>query len=196
MALKYGDGVTLVQKARDGSLTRVQAIVLAMSEMTPTSADRKPLTDAAGEKLAPQPHVDLAFPRLGLAPHGQTLKTRDPEIIFQLAYAVAPWADGLWIGYEEPVKAPEPAAEPDDAAVLEALKALDESDVLTLPQGATGPQVERVPNGMLASEEEPEEPVTEPSAADLDAAAAEKAIAEATSGAAENALGSEKPEES
>jgi hypothetical protein len=104
MALKYGDVVVKVQKVngKDGTVTvsRVNAIVLASSLKQGLRADRKPLTDTAGKKLAPVEHIDLAFPDPGLVPEGQTLKTRNVDSIFRLAYDVKPWEKDAQIGYE------------------------------------------------------------------------------------------------
>jgi hypothetical protein len=106
MALKYGDVVVKVQKVngKDGTVTvsRVNAIVLASSLKQGLRADRKPLTDTAGKKLAPVEHIDLAFPDPGLVPEGQTLKTRNVDSIFRLAYDVKPWEKDAQIGYELP----------------------------------------------------------------------------------------------
>jgi hypothetical protein len=104
MALKYGDVVVKVQKSRgkDGEVivTRVNAIVLSSVLKQPLGADRKPQTDAAGKKLAPVEHIDLAFPDPGLVPEGQSLKTRNVDSIFRLAYDVKPWAEDAQIGFE------------------------------------------------------------------------------------------------
>ena len=104
MALKYGDVVVKVQRipGKDGTATisRVNAIVLGSALKHALSNDRKPLTDAAGQKLAPVEHIDIAFPDPGLVPDGQALKTRNVDSIFRLAYDVKPYEEGAAIGFE------------------------------------------------------------------------------------------------
>lgn len=114
MGLKYGDMVTLVKKSREGSIQRVNAIVLLSALHGPLGQDRRPLV-VDGKALPAVEHLDLAFPDPGLVPAGQTLKTRNVELIFRLAYDVAEWNESLWIGFEVP-------AEPISADFVEALK--------------------------------------------------------------------------
>lgn len=103
MPLKYGDVVVKVQRLRDGSISRVNAIVLASAVHVPTAVDRTPLKDAAGQVVAASEHIDLAYPDPGLVTEGQTLKTRNVESIFRLAYDVAPYESGNAIGWERPL---------------------------------------------------------------------------------------------
>lgn len=93
---KYGDAVVLVQKNNsDGSLRRLNAIVLASSLHVPTTADRKPVKGAE-----PIEHLDIAFAVPTLVPDGQVLKTRNLEEIFRHAYDVPVYTEGAWLGYE------------------------------------------------------------------------------------------------
>jgi hypothetical protein len=106
--LKFGDAVVLVQKSRDGEISRVNAIVLhsvvqpdGAEEFSPKEAEvQRALKAANGKPLPGGEYVDLAFPNLGLTPQGQPLTTRSVELIFKLAYTVAPWKEGAWLGWE------------------------------------------------------------------------------------------------
>jgi len=109
MGHKFGDAVTLVQKSRDGTLTRVNATVLRAA-VQPTGAEKwdpkqvefaKALKGHTGKPLPGGEYLDLAFPNLGLAPAGQLLTTSDPALIFKLAHAVPEWNDAAFIGWEE-----------------------------------------------------------------------------------------------
>lgn len=93
--MKYGDAVTFVQKSSDGTVRRLNAIVLATAAHVALTADRKPVPDADASE-----HLDIAFPVPTLVPEGQVLKTRNVEEVFRLAYDVAPYVEGAWVGYE------------------------------------------------------------------------------------------------
>jgi hypothetical protein len=104
MALKYGDAVVLLQKRPDGTVSRVNAIVLDSIVHTPRTADRKVIEGAPAEE-----HLDVMFPRE--LPDGHTPKTREPGAIFQPAYDVRAWRDDLYIGWQwSPGNMPKPAA--------------------------------------------------------------------------------------
>ena len=115
MALKYGDAVVLVKKSPDGkSETRVNAIVMASSAHAPTTHDRK-VIKVDGKALPPEEHLDVAFARP--MPDGHALKSHDLGQVFQPAYDVREWQEGVALGWELPagrpaaqVKAPKPPA--------------------------------------------------------------------------------------
>ena|ERR1035438_10080836 len=97
MALKYRDSCVYVKKSPDGSITRVNAIVLSSVMRVPTTADRKPVKGAL-----PSEHLDLAV----AIDHGAgPLKIRNMDYIFQPAYDVAPWADDRNNGWETSIYA-------------------------------------------------------------------------------------------
>lgn len=205
--MKYGDRVILVQKSTDGSLRRLNAIVLASTVHIPLTHDRKPLKDA--EACA---HVDIAFAVPTLVPDGGVLKTRDTGEIFRPAYDVAPYTEGAWIGYEvDPEKAegltisvaqlvelshhviahaPELEISP-DAVVPSACKLIDDKTNLvksqTLAIGELEEQIGGLKDNLDAERKKCGAALAEiaklkaaPSGADLDAIAAEKAAKEAT----------------
>ena len=93
MALKYGDAVVFVKKSPDGSLRRVNAIVLNSTSHAPRSLDGKLIKDAADEE-----HLDLAVPKF--YPDGHPVKTRVLDSVFENAADQRPWKDGLWCGWE------------------------------------------------------------------------------------------------
>ena len=119
MALKYGDAVVLVKKSPDGlSETRVNAIVMASSAHAPTTHDRK-VIKVDGKALPPEEHLDVAFARP--MPDGHALKSPDLGQVFQPAYDVRPYGEGVALGWELPgsdkpatVKAPKPPAKKND----------------------------------------------------------------------------------
>jgi hypothetical protein len=121
--LKFGDAVVLVQKSRDGEISRVNAIVLhsvvqpdGAEEFSPKEAEvQRALKAANGKPLPGGEYVDLAFPNLGLTPQGQPLTTRSVELIFKLAYTVAPWNEGAWLGWEPAVAPAEEVADPTES---------------------------------------------------------------------------------
>lgn len=96
MPLKYRDVVSLVQKSRDGTLTRVNAIVLA-STVQPANVNRHQALKHRGAVLPAGEYLDLAFPR-DLAVH--QLKASDMGAVFQKAYVVPRWTEGAQIGWE------------------------------------------------------------------------------------------------
>jgi hypothetical protein len=98
MALKYGDAVILVKKSGDGEIHRLNAIVLGVSVHAPISADRK-VIKKLGQPLDAEEHLDLAFARQ--MPPGHALKSHDLGLVFQPAYDVRPWGEGLYIGWED-----------------------------------------------------------------------------------------------
>ena len=123
MSLVYGDNVVLVKKSPDGTIRRVNAIVLASSMHVPRTVDHKAIPDAALEE-----HLDLMFPRI--MPDGHAPKSRAAEDIFQPAYDQRPWQDGLWSGWQPgcvtpvapapaPPAPPKPTAADLDAVVAE-----------------------------------------------------------------------------
>lgn len=148
--MKYGDRVTLVQKNTDGSLRRLNAIVLASSTHTPLTHDRKVVKDAK-----PCLHIDLAYAVPTLVPDGGVLKTRNMEEIFRPAYDVAPYLDDAWIGYEVVADASDSIAHLETALAAERAKC-----------GAALAEIAKLK--------------AEPTQADLDAVAAEQAAREAT----------------
>jgi hypothetical protein len=156
---KYGDSVILVKKAADGTVSRLNAIVLASAFHSPSGADRK-VIKVNGEALPARLHLDLAFADPGLVPPGQTLKTRDVALIFRHAYDVPEWEASRWIGFE-PVGT-------NAAADLDVFKA----EIAELK--ATVAKQEAILN------QAPEPAPAQPSAADLDAVAEEQKAAEAT----------------
>ena len=98
MALKYGDAVVLVKKSPDGlSETRVNAIVMASSAHAPTTHDRK-VIKVDGKPLPPEEHLDVAFARP--MPDGHALKSHDLGQVFQPAYDVRPYGEGVALGWE------------------------------------------------------------------------------------------------
>ncbi len=112
MTKNYGDAAVLLRRASDGSVTLTNAIVLASRIRVRTTLDRKPV---AGSE--PVEHLDLAYPQPNAAPKG-ILRTSNMEDIFRLAYDIAPWEDGQWIGYmvapaPQPEPEPEPAPQPE-----------------------------------------------------------------------------------
>lgn len=165
--MKYGDRVTLVQKSTDGSLRRLNAIVLATARHIPLTHDRKPVQDAG-----PSDHVDLAFPVPTLVPDGAVLKSRDTGEIFRIAYDVAPYADGAWIGYETVADA--------DADALKAELAAERAKC-----GAALADLAECEHQLAKANDKLEiagrsKSDAAPSAADLDAHAAEEAARAAT----------------
>lgn len=200
--MKYGDAVVLVQKNHsDGSLRRLNAIVLASSLRVPTTADRKAIEGA--EKTE---HLDIAFPVPTLVPDGGVLKTRDTGEIFRPSYDVGPYVDGAWLGYELPdadnlVKAQGVTIENLEGEIGTLKGQLDEqcqkagaalaknselreghqiafdSAIKWREYAASLEKIAHVPH--IAADETR---TTAPSAADLDAVAAEQAAKEATAG--------------
>ena len=104
MAHQYRDAVVLIQKSRDGTLTRVNAIVLA-STVQPANVNRHHALKSSGAVLPAGEYLDLAYPR-DLA--GHQLKSSDMDAVFQKAYHVPRWSEGSWIGWE-PVGLPSPS---------------------------------------------------------------------------------------
>lgn len=168
--MKYGDAVVFVQKQGDGSLRRVNAIVLASSVHGAVTADRKPVLGSPKEE-----HLDLAFPVMSLVPDGQVLKTRNLEEIFRPAYDVRPWADGAWVGWEKPVIGFGAAA----AIALGLTKSSgidgDAGDWTQAGMDATGFPVVKGSAEDVTAVEKVEQPVL-PSADDLDVVAAEQKV--------------------
>lgn len=113
--MKYGDAVVLVQKsAVDGSLRRLNAIVLDSRVHDHVRADRKLVAKDVE-------HLDLAFP----VPAEATPKTRNFDEIFRPAHDVPPFVDGAWVGYEAPIVA-DPAEARDGDPSAEDLDAVTE----------------------------------------------------------------------
>ena len=99
MALKYGDAVVLVQRLPDGTLRRVNAIVMHSAVQPPNVHRSKALKDHRG--IIPEgEYLDIAFPRV-LA-YGQALKSRTMEALFQPDWAVPAWKEGANKGWELP----------------------------------------------------------------------------------------------
>ena len=99
MALNYGDAVVLVKKSPGGeNVTRVNAIVLASSAHAPMTHDRKVIR-VDGKALPPEEHLDVAFARP--MPDGHVLKSHDLGQVFQPAYDVRPWQEGMALGWVE-----------------------------------------------------------------------------------------------
>ncbi len=99
MALKYGDAVVLVQRLPDGTLRRVNAIVMHSAVQPPNVHRSKALKDHRG--IIPEgEYLDIAFPRV-LA-DGQALKSRTMEALFQPDWAVPAWKEGANKGWELP----------------------------------------------------------------------------------------------
>jgi|WetSurMetagenome_2_1015567.scaffolds.fasta_scaffold152768_2 hypothetical protein len=96
---QYGDAVILVKKSGDGEIHRLNAIVLGVSVHAPIAADRK-VIKKLGKPLEAEEHLDLAFARQ--MPPGHALKSHDMGLVFQPAYDVRPWGEGLYIGWENP----------------------------------------------------------------------------------------------
>ena len=122
MASKFGDAVTLVQKSRDGTFSRVNAIVLASVIQ---DAARPHLKAQDGKFLPAGEYLDLAVPRQ--FPDGHAPKARDMDSLFRPAYSVAPWVSGAWIGWQPgsaTAVAPTPAPSAEDLDSVEAEKKL------------------------------------------------------------------------
>lgn len=139
MSLKFGDAVILVQKSGDGTISRTNAIVLG-SRIQPFNVNRAhALKDDSRKPLPEGEYLDLAYPNLGLAPEGTTLKTRTPDVIFRLAYDVHVWSEELWIGWEPAtqtvvvVEAPGLPSEADLDAVEEEKKIAEATSGAKIP---------------------------------------------------------------
>ena len=90
MALKFKDAVLYVTKSPDGTISRVNAIVLRSALHAPIGVDRRPIKDVPEEE-----HVDLAFPASTVQP-----KSNDVDGIFRVAVAQRRFVDGLSSGWE------------------------------------------------------------------------------------------------
>ena len=113
MPQKYGDAVVLIQKQRDGSLTRVNAHVLR-SFVQPDGAETfnpkqveltRALKDSNGKAFPGGEYLDLAFPTPGLP---EPITSRSLENIYRHAASVPPYKDGAWIGWDVPAKPSSP----------------------------------------------------------------------------------------
>jgi hypothetical protein len=123
MPLKYGDSVILIQKSPDGTLRRVNAIVLESRTQPPNATRPQGLRNSQGALLAEGEYLDVHFPDPSLVADGRVLKTRAPEVIFRPAYSVPPWKDGAWIGWQYGSTTPCPPSPLPSAADLDAVAA-------------------------------------------------------------------------
>lgn len=193
--MKYGDVVVLVQKnGSDGSLRRLNAIVLASANHAPNVLG-KPASDVKKLHADAVEHLDLAFAVPTLVPDGGVLKTRNLEEIFRPAFTVAPYVADAWIGWEPAVaEVVDERIEGSPREVVEAAqfreaseivarlrKGLADSEELVVAQEIKITSLEAQIAGMTKA---PEPAPGQPSAADLDAVAAEQAAKDATSGEA------------
>src|ERR1700690_81009 len=102
MTLKFGDDVTLVKKSPDGTITRVNAIVIASVVQQPGVHRSKALRTQSGV-LPEGEYLDLAYPVMELAQTGVAPTTRDMDVLFRKTSATPPWKEGSWIGWELPI---------------------------------------------------------------------------------------------
>ena len=82
---KYGDSVILVKKAADGTVSRLNAIVLASAFHSPSGADRK-VIKVNGEALPARLHLDLALDLPVLPP----VPLRDAAQVLEVALDLYP----------------------------------------------------------------------------------------------------------
>ena len=181
MAKSYGDAVVLVRKSRDGSIERLNAIVLATSTHTPITLDRKPVKDAD-----PGEHLDIAY--AVQTPTGQPPKTRDMGEIFRPAYDVAPYVEDAWVGYEEAAKSEDltleqlaALAKPLWEAEQKARDVVEDEAEAQERAAADAKAKEEAEASALAAQAQAEADAKasadgKPSAEDLDAVAAEQAL--------------------
>jgi hypothetical protein len=95
--MKYSDSVVLIRKSPDGSLTRVNAFVLASFIQAKDATRSTGLRDNRG--LLPEgEYLDLMF--LEPLPEGVNVKTTAPSELFKPASLTPPWKDGANIGWE------------------------------------------------------------------------------------------------
>lgn len=169
MSHKYGDAVLLVQKSRDGNVRRVNAIVLGSRDRSPTSADQK-ILEVDGVALPEEEHLDLVYPDPGLVPEGQMLTTRDVDSIFRKTYETRAWTEDAWIGFEE-------GAQEQLAHARKAISDMNAGIAVLRQQLAETTEGRDEALQQLADQGK-----RKPSAADLDADAAEKKAAKDTKG--------------
>ncbi len=177
MSLKYGDAVVLVQKRPDGTVHRVNAIVLHSVVQPPNVHRSKALRDHKGP-LPEGEYLDLAFPREVV--EGQQFKPQSIYSAFSGAVCVPQHKDGATIGWELPDTFEAENAE------LRAANAKLRAELAKLAS-SPGPAFEQGPCPdcgckWTASETLPCPECSKPSAADLDAVAEEQKAAEDTSG--------------
>lgn len=176
MPHQYRDAVCLIQKSRDGTLSRVNAIVLA-STVQPANVNRHHALKDRGAVLPEGEYLDLAFPR-DLA--GHQLKSSNMDAVFQKAYHVPEWEEDAWIGWAHLPSVDEidefasayHAGHERDVKEKQDLRA----EILLLEEKLSATQ-------QAPASQPPQNTMSAPSAADLDAIAAEQKAAEETSGA-------------
>lgn len=107
MPYKYRDAVVLIKKSPDGTIRRVNAIVLRSVEQIPNAPRSTALRAQNGVNLPPGEYLDLAFPRdLG----GQEGTLGSVESVFSKAHNVPAWKEESWIGWQA-VPKPSPDAD-------------------------------------------------------------------------------------
>lgn len=179
--MKYGDAVVLVQKNPDGTLRRGNAIVLASSLHVPTTADRKPVLGADKKPVDPVEHLDLAFPVPSLAPDGGAPKTRNMDEIFRPAHDVPPYVEGAWVGYEVAEEADDRIeGSPRELVEQKFGEASEEIARLRQQNDGKASRITQLDAEIVDLKAENAKLKATPSAADLDAAAADTAAKEAT----------------
>ena len=133
MAFKYRDSVTLIQKQTDGSLSRVNAIVLT-SRIQPVGADklspaefqrRGALRGGGSKPLPAGEYLDVVFP-VDL-PEARIAKESNMNEIFRRASVVPEYKDGAAIGWEAGSTTAVAPVEPPPAPPVEAQREKDSS---------------------------------------------------------------------
>jgi hypothetical protein len=170
MSHKYGDSVVFIQKTVDAegqeTVRRLNAIVLG-SFTQPQGAEKlgrhkQVLRNHTGKPLPAGEYLDLAYPNPGIVLADGNARTRAPELIFRLAFHQALWTTGAFTGWEPSIKA-------EDVTGL--VEALSQSRGIN--------QALRSEIGRLSAKTQEDAPKL-PSAADLDALAAEQAAKDST----------------
>jgi hypothetical protein len=90
MALKFGDVVNYVTKSPDGTVNRVNAIVLRSAIRAPIGHDRRLIKDAPEEEF-----IDLGFVVAQQSP-----KSNDVDGILRFAGSQRQWGENLVTGWE------------------------------------------------------------------------------------------------
>ena len=127
MSHEYGDSVVLIKKSPDGSIRRVNAIVLSSVSqvaMTPSTPRSHALRDSKGTVLPEGEYLDVMYPREF---DGQPPKSLALDLIVQKAHSVPPWVEGAWIGWQGDSTGPAPPSDlsPDQQDALPSANDLD-----------------------------------------------------------------------
>src|SRR5208283_3477684 len=168
MSLKYGDAVVLVQKRPDGTVHRVNAIVLHSVVQPPNVHRSKALRDHKSP-LPEGEYLDLAFPREVV--EGQQFKPQSIYSAFSGAVCVPQYKDGATIGWELP-----------DTFEAENAELRAENAELRAANAKLRAELEFRNEASASLQSQVAALKAQPSAADLDAVAEEQKAAEDTSG--------------